>query len=145
MAIVNNCNLPEDLYYWPEKHVWVRPASDGTVTVGMTDVAQNLARKLVSCTIKKPGKPLERGKSVATVESGKWVGPVPMPVAGQVVEINQAAATNPTLVNQSPYDEGWIARIMPTNWDTDKALLVSGAEGVEAYRAFLDQEGIKCE
>jgi glycine cleavage system H protein len=46
VAQVNNCNLPEDLYYWPEKHIWVRPEDDGTITVGITDVAQSLAKTI---------------------------------------------------------------------------------------------------
>jgi glycine cleavage system H protein len=144
MATVNNCNLPEDLYYWPEKHVWARPEADGTITIGMTDVAQNMAKRFIACTIKKTTKPLERGKSVATVESGKWVGPVTMPVSGEIVATNEAAAKKPDSINNSPYGDGWIARIKPTNWDVDKSTLVTGAEGIEAYRKFLDQEGISC-
>ena len=144
MSTVNGCNIPEDLYYWPEKHVWARPETDGTITVGITDVAQNLAKRFISCTIRKMAKTLEKGKSVATVESGKWVGPVPLPVAGEVVATNEAATKTPSLINDDPYGNGWVARVKPTNWDVDKAALVTGADGVAAYRKFLDAEGIKC-
>lgn len=144
MSTINGCNLPEDLYYWPEKHVWARPEADGTVTVGITDVAQNLAKRFISCTIKKTTKPLEKGKSLATVESGKWVGPVPLPVAGEIVATNDAASKTPSVINDDPYGKGWVARIKPANWEADKAALVTGAEGVAAYQKFLDQEGIKC-
>ncbi len=144
MSNINGCNIPEDLYYWPEKHVWARPEADGTVTVGITDVAQNLAKRFISCTMKKTTKPLDKGKSVATVESGKWVGPVPLPVAGEIVATNEAAAKAPSIINDHPYGEGWIARIKPTSWETDKATLVTGADGVAAYQKFLDAEGIKC-
>ena len=144
MSTVNGCNIPEDLYYWPEKHVWARPESDGTVTVGITDVAQNLAKRFISCTIKKTVKPLEKGKSVATVESGKWVGPVPLPVAGEIVATNDAAGKTPSMINDDPYGAGWVARIKPKDWEADKAALVTGADGVAAYQKFLDAEGIKC-
>ena len=144
MSTINGCNIPEDLYYWPEKHVWARPEADGTVTVGITDVAQNLAKRFISCTIKKTTKPLEKGKSLATVESGKWVGPVPLPVAGEIVATNDAASKTPSIINDDPYGKGWVGRIKPTNWETDKAALVTGAEGVAAYQKFLDAEGIKC-
>jgi glycine cleavage system H protein len=144
MSTINGCNLPEDLYYWPEKHVWARPESDGTITVGITDVAQNLAKRFISCTIKKTTKPLEKGKSVATVESGKWVGPVPLPVAGEIVATNDVVSKTPSTINDDPYGKGWVARIKPTNWDADKAALVTGADGVAAYQKFLDAEGIKC-
>ncbi len=144
MSTINGCNLPEDLYYWPEKHVWARPEADGTITVGITDVAQNLAKRFISCTIKKTTKPLDKGKSLATVESGKWVGPVPLPVAGEIVATNDAASKTPSIINDAPYGEGWIARIKPTNWEADKASLATGAEGVAAYQKFLEAEGIKC-
>ncbi|MBI3732614.1 MAG: glycine cleavage system protein GcvH [Chloroflexi bacterium] len=145
MATINNCKIPDELYYWPEKHVWARPEGDGTVTIGMTDVAQNMAKRFISCTIKKTARPLEKGKSVATVESGKWVGPVPMPVSGEIAATNDAVSKKPDLINAEPYGAGWIARIKPVNWDADRAALVTGPEGTEAYRKFLDQEGIKCE
>ncbi len=106
MSNINGCNIPEDLYYWPEKHVWARPEADGTVTVGITDVAQNLAKRFISCTMKKTTKPLEKGKSVATVESGKWVGPVPIPMAGEIVATNEAVAKTPSIINEQPQRRG---------------------------------------
>ncbi|MDA8117994.1 MAG: glycine cleavage system protein GcvH [Actinomycetota bacterium] len=143
MATLNGCNIPEDLYYVVEKHVWARP--DGAeVVVGLTDVAQNMAKTIISVTAKGAGKPIKRGKSVATVESGKWVGPVPSPVEGQVVAINDALVANPGLLNSDPYGEGWIARLAPENWDADAAELVTGSDGVAQYQAFLDSQGIAC-
>ncbi len=144
MSTVNGCNIPEDLYYWPEKHVWARPESDGTITVGITDVAQNLAKRFISCTLKKAGKPLEKGKSIATVESGKWVGPVPLPIAGEIVATNEAVAKNPAMINEDPYGKGWVARVKPANWEAEQGALMTGAAGVAAYQKFLEQEGIKC-
>ena len=143
MAVVKECNLPDDLYYLVERHVWARPEGD-TVIIGMTDVAQNLAKTIISVTLKAAGKAVKKGRNVATVESGKWVGPVPAPVAGEIVEVNQALVSQPSLINADPYGEGWVARLRPTDWDTDAADLVSGDEGLEAYRSFLDAEGISC-
>ncbi len=143
MAVVNNCNLPEDLFYVVEKHVWARRDGD-LVTVGMTDVAQNLAKTVIAVTPKAPGKTVAKGRNVATVESGKWVGPVPAPVGGEITEVNRALAASPGLINSDPYGDGWVARIRPADWDTDAADLVSGTAGVEAYRRFLDAEGISC-
>ena len=65
--------------------------------------------------------------------------------AGAIVAVNEPVTTKPDLINAEPYGAGWIARIKPVNWEADRAALVTGAEGVEAYRAFLDTEGIKCE
>ena len=143
MAQVNSCNIPEDLLYVIDKHVWAR--KDGElVTVGMTDVAQHLAKSIIAVTVKKPGRTLARGRSIATVESGKWVGPVPAPVSGEIAEVNTALESSPGLINSDPYGAGWVARLRPADWDAEVADLASGPEGVEAYRQFLDAEGIAC-
>ncbi len=144
MTAVLGCNIPEDLYYLIEKHVWGR-RDDELVVVGLTDVAQNLAKGIISVTTKRVGRTLAKGKSVGTVESSKWVGPVPAPVGGEIVEINQALASDPGLLNRDPYGEGWIAKLKPDNWEADSSDLVTGPDGVGAYQAFLEQEGISCE
>ncbi len=143
MSSVNGCNIPAELYYVVEKHVWAKPDGD-LVLVGLTDVAQNMAKTVISVSLKGEGKPIKRGKSVATVESGKWVGPVPSPVEGEIVSINTDVAKNPGLINSDPYGEGWIAKVKPLDWEADKALLVTGDEGVEKYQEFLNSEGISC-
>ncbi len=144
MAQVNNCNVVEELYYWVEKHVWVRPEGNDVCAIGMTDVSQNMAGKIVSITPKKVGRKLAQGKSVATIESSKWVGPVPSPVAGEIVEINQEIVGNPGLLNESPYGEGWILKLKVENLEEALSELVTGSAGVDAYQKFLDSEGIDC-
>ena len=140
----DGCHLPEDLYYWPEKHVWARPGVDGMITVGMTDPAQSMAGKVVAISPKGVGKALARGKSAGTAESGKWVGAVPAPVTGEVLEVNPAVKADPGLINTDPYGEGWIVRLKPTAWEAEKGELVTGAAGVEKYREFLAAQGINC-
>lgn len=145
MSEVHGCNLPEDLYYWPEKHVWARPEPDGTVVVGMTDVAQSLAGKIIVVSLRSLGKTLVRGKSAGTLESGKWVGSIPTPVAGEVIAVNEAVTKAPTIVNQDPYGAGWLIRVQPTDFAADAAELGHGADGVERYRAKLEADGIHCQ
>jgi glycine cleavage system H protein len=144
MAILFNCNLPDDLYYLIDKHVWVRVSGDGPLTVGINDVAQNLAGPIVSCTPKKAGRAVPKGQSLATIESSKWVGPVPAPVGGEIVEVNEAVRRNPGLLNRDPYGEGWLVRLRPTSWEAERADLATGPAGLEAYRAFLEAQGIQC-
>jgi len=144
MTVVNNCQLPEELHYWVDKHVWVRVAADGPVTVGIDDVARHLAGTVVAVTPKRAGRAVPKGQSVATIESSKWVGPVPAPVTGEIVEVNEAVRRNPRLLNEDPYGEGWIVRLKPSAWDAEKVGLVTGSEGIEVYRAFLEREGIRC-
>ena len=144
MPEVRGCNLPDDLFYWPEKHIWVRPNDDGTVTVGVTDVAQNLAQGILSALPKAAGRPAKKGRSLGTIESSKWVGPVTAPVTGEVLESNPLLATDPGVINRDPYGEGWFARIQPDDWASDSTDLVTGADGIGAYEAFLEAEGISC-
>ncbi len=145
MTEVRGCRIPEDLFYWIEKHVWVRDEGGGVLTLGITDPAQHLASKVVAVTAKKAGRAVERGQSVATVESGKWVGPVPAPVSGEIAEVNPALATEPTLVNSDPYGAGWVVKLTAPGWSTQRDELVTGGAAVDAYRAFLEEQGIACD
>lgn len=143
MATVRGCNIPNDRYYWVEKHVWIKQDGD-LVSVGISDVAQSLASSIVAITAKRVGRTVKKAKSVATVESGKWVGPVPTPVEGEVVEVNPALAGDPEIVNRDPYDTGWIVKIRAANWDEDIVGVPEGDEAVAAYETFLEAEGIEC-
>lgn len=144
MTDVQGCRIPEDLYYWIEKHVWLRDDGDDLLTIGITDPAQHLAAKIVAITTKRPGKVVERGQSVATVESGKWVGPVPTPVNGEITEVNPALAADPTLANSDPYGAGWIVRIRASLWTVQRAEMLTGSHAVDSYRALMEEHGISC-
>lgn len=145
MGRANGCNIPEHLYYLIDKHIWARYESDSVVTVGITDVAQHLAGKVIAVSPKKVGKALAKGQSAGTVESGKWVGPVPVPVSGEVIEINAALKSNPGLINQDPYGTGWIVKLKPLNWGEDIKDLATGDQGVAEYQRALDEKGITCQ
>ncbi len=144
MAEVCGCRIPEELYYWVEKHVWARPEADGTVTVGITDVAQHLAKTIIAVTPKGVGRAVERAKSAGTVESGKWVGPITAPVTGQVVAVNDRLKSEPSLLNRDPYGEGWILRVQPARWEEERLGLLTGEDAVRAYQELLTTQGIQC-
>ena len=145
MGLVRGCDLPDDLYYLIEKHVWARLEPDGLVRVGMTDVAQNLAKTIIVVRPKAVGKTLARAQSAGTVESGKWVGPVPAPIAGEIVGVNGEVVATPSLVNSDPYGKGWLMLIRPSSWESDAAELATGEAGIAKYREFLEAQGISCE
>ena len=111
MATVRGCNIPEDRFYWVEKHAWALPEAGGTVKIGITDVAQNLAKGIVNATPKDTGRIVQKGKSAGTLESGKWVGPVTSPVTGEITEVNEMMKGKPSLINSDPYGEGWFVRV----------------------------------
>lgn len=106
MPVVKGCNLPDDLYYDVDNNIWFRDMGDGTVKLGMTAVATAMAGQLVAFTPKKAGKAIDAGKSCATIESGKWVGPAKSAAGGEVVQVNAALVDNPKLANEDPYDKG---------------------------------------
>lgn len=141
MGTVRGCEIPEDLYYNVENNVWARKEDDGSVTIGMTAFAAALAGDLVAYTPKKAGKSIKKDKSAATVESGKWVGPVKTPVAGEVTATNDQVANDPSLVNRDPYGDGWLAKLDPADWDGDTADLVTGQDALDAFEKKMDADG----
>lgn len=143
MGAVRGCNIPDDLTYNIENNVWARRESDGTVTAGLTSYAGSLAGEIVAYTPKKVGKDIAQDKSCATVESGKWVGPVKAPVSGTVTAVNDAVSAKPGLINKDPYGEGWIIKLKPTNWDAESGALKTGAAALQAFEAKMQAEGFK--
>jgi glycine cleavage system H protein len=140
---VRGCVLPLHLHYSVIDHTWIVVNDDGTVTVGMTDVAQNLAGPLLHAKPKKVGAMRKRGKPVATVESSKWVGPVKSPITGEIVAVNQELAGDAMLVNRSPYKAGWIVKMQPSNLAEELQDLLTGQAAVDAYRERIESEDIK--
>ncbi len=140
MPNVRGCNLPDELLYDVENHTWYQELGDGTVRMGMTAVATALAGELVAFTPKKVGRSVKAGKSCATIESGKWVGPARSAANGEVVAVNDAMVDQPNLANQDPYDVGWMIVLAPEDWDTVKAGLTPGAEVAPKYEAKMDAD-----
>ena len=105
--------IPAELRY-TESHEWVRNNNDGTVTLGITDHAQHLLGDLVFVEIPAVGRIVTTAEGCAVVESVKDASDVYSPVGGVIVEVNEALAENPELINEDPYEEGWILRIETT-------------------------------
>lgn len=141
MATVRGCNFPDELYYNIENNVWARPEGDGSVTVGMTAYGCALAGEIVSCLPKQAGKVIERNKSLATVESGKWVGPVKAPVGGEIIAVNEELDADPGLMNRDPYGAGWVVRMMPAQWQDACGELSTSPAMAEAFEAKMAAEG----
>lgn len=106
---IDKYEFPDDLYY-DDEHNWAR-VEDNVVTQGMSDFGQDLAGELVYAEIPRIGRKVERGKPFMSMESGKWVGRVKAIVSGEIVEVNEEVEWESTLINSSPYDEGWLVKI----------------------------------
>ena len=141
MPTVKGCNLPDDLLYDVENQIWFKELGDGTVKLGMTAVATAMAGKLVAYTPKAVGKDVKAGKSCATVESGKWVGPAKSAAGGTIVAINDTLTSNPSTANADPYGEGWLIILKPEEWDSVKTALVPGSQVAGPYEAKMAADG----
>ena len=135
MPTVRGCNLPDDLLYDVGNNIWYRDNGDGTVTLGMTAVAAAMAGQLVAFTPKKAGRPVQAGKSCATIESGKWVGPAKVAFDAEVVEVNDALVASPKLANSEPYGAGWLVKVRPADLAAAKAGLTPGTAVAAPYEA----------
>lgn len=141
MTEVRGCNLPDDLLYDVENHTWFTEMPDGRVKLGMTTVATALAGEIVAFTPKKVGRSVKEGKSVATIESGKWVGPAKSAAAGEIVEINEAMIAKPSTANDDPYEAGWLVILQPEDWASVKGTLTPGSAVAAPYEAKMDADG----
>ncbi len=125
MKEINELNLPDDIKY-TDDHEWVK--KDGEIlTIGITDYAQDQLGEIVFVEVPEAGDSFDQGDEFGTVESVKAVSEMYMPIAGEVVEVNEALEDGPELVNTSCYDQGWIMKIKPQNPSDFEALLDKAA------------------
>jgi len=127
-------NTPANLKY-TKSHEWVRVEADGTLTVGITDHAQDLMGDMVYIEAPEAGRKLAATKECAVVESVKAASDVYAPVSGEVTQANGGLADSPEIVNKDPYGDGWIFKMKPANKaDVDKLL------DAKAYEALVASE-----
>jgi glycine cleavage system H protein len=146
MQVYAGCAVPEEYLYDLEFDVWVRVEDDGSACMGMTDVAQTLCGKLVSVTFQKQsGDQVRRGRTVAVIESAKWVGPFRSPLSGEVLEVNDDAFRSDQLIaNRDPYGAGWLVRLAPSELDEERGSLLDGLAAFPAVRERIEREEIRC-
>jgi glycine cleavage system H protein len=121
-------NIPQDVRYTSE-HEWIRIEGD-IAYVGITDYAQEQLGDIVFVDIQTVGENLEAGDTFGTIEVVKTISDLFLPIAGEVLEQNEALEEQPELVNKDPYGEGWIIKIKPVDAGDIKNLL--DAEGYKA-------------
>ncbi|HED18059.1 MAG TPA: glycine cleavage system protein GcvH [Gammaproteobacteria bacterium] len=126
--------LPGDLKF-SKSHEWVRVNDDGTVTIGITDHAQEQLGDMVYVEVPEQGRELKAEEACAVVESVKAASDVYSPLAGVVVEANEELADSPEAVNQDAYGAGWLMKLKPASSDALNDLM-----DPVAYQAFIDAE-----
>ena len=126
--------VPTDLRY-TSSHEWVRLEDDGSVTVGITDHAQEALGDLVFVEPPEVGIELAQGDACCVVESVKAASDIYMPINGEVIDTNQMLVDEPEIINSSAYDDGWIFRIKPSDEDDVEQLM-----DASTYESELEDE-----
>ncbi len=111
MKEISDLNLPEDVCY-TEDHEWARPEDD-SVRIGISDYAQDQLGDIVFVELPEIGDTYEAGEEFGTVESVKAVSELYMPVGGEILAVNLDLEESPGLVNESPYNDGWMIEVKP--------------------------------
>lgn len=126
-------NFPADLRY-TEEHEWIKLGADNIATIGITEFAQGELGDIVYIEIETEGESLDANEIFGSIEAVKTVSDLFLPVAGKVVEINSALEDAPELVNEDPYERGWLIKMEVNDpADLDKLL------GHEAYKTLIGQ------
>ncbi len=127
-------NIPADLKY-AKTHEWARLNDDGSITVGISDNAQEQLGDMVYIEVPDVGKLVAAAQPCAVVESVKAASDVYAPVAGEIVEVNGNLVESPETVNQDAYGEGWMFRLRPSDPGELEELM-----DADAYESFLESE-----
>ncbi|MDG6983017.1 MAG: glycine cleavage system protein GcvH [Nitrososphaerota archaeon] len=131
---VHGYQIVEGLLYTKE-HEWAKPEGQ-LVKIGVTDYAAKTLNDVVFVTLPKVDAKVEQSKSMGTVESIKAVSEVYSPVSGTVTKVNGALDTHPELVNSSPYGDGWLVEVTPSNLTAERKDLLD-AKGYAEYLGSL--------
>lgn len=124
--------FPDNVKYTKE-HEWIR-VEGNEAYIGITDYAQQQLGDVVFVDIPTVGETLEANEVFGTIEVVKTISDLFLPVAGEVLEQNEALEENPELVNQDPYGEGWLIKIKPENIEDTESLLDAAA-----YQALINE------
>jgi glycine cleavage system H protein len=127
-------SIPEDLKY-AKSHEWVRVELDGSVTIGITDHAQDLLGDMVFIELPEMERELTTDEECAVVESVKAASDVYAPLSGKVIEVNSTVEDTPELLNQDPYGDGWLYRL-ELNDEGELSELMDAEE----YSALVEEE-----
>ena len=117
--------FPDNLYY-DRNHFWAR-VEDSLVVMGPTDFYRQSVGEITAIEFNVTAGNVEQGQIVASVQPGDWLGPVCAVVSGEIIKVNEELKKNPPRLNESPYEEGWLLQIKPTNLEAElDALIRSG-------------------
>jgi glycine cleavage system H protein len=135
---ISGYEFPDDLYY-DKLHSWAR-VDGNVITQGMTEFGQAIAQEIVFVESPRAGRDVEQGQTFMSMESGKWVGRIAALVTGKIGEVNEELEWEPTLVNESPFEDGWLVKIEMS--DAAELGNLMKADSPE-FKAFIEEEAEK--
>lgn len=138
MVEVDPKNLPKELYYH-ESHAWVKVEDDGKVRVGMHYYYSESAGETTYVDLPFEGDEVSQGETCGKIQSAKWVGKFVSPVSGEIIEVNEELEDEPTLINSSPYEKGWIMVVKPSSLEEDLKNLRHGDEVISWVKKELEK------
>jgi len=141
---IDHCDYPEDALYDVDNRVWVRLLGKNTATIGITSVHSALAGRLNKVTLKPIGTVLQKGKSVATIESVKYFGVVRTPLSGTLIESNPVLTEQPKLANDSPYGLGWFVKVEAAFLTEELKSLSDLTSARQALESQISQLRVRC-
>ena len=136
MARIDGYDFPDDLWYHPREHLWLRPEREGErwiVTVGVDAGGQDALGEVVYVQLTEAGRVVAHGEAVGSLEAEKMVRPILAPLSGTVREVNAALMAAPRILNRDPYGQGWLFRIKTRSWEEERADLLHGEARVTAW------------
>ncbi len=130
--------FPDDLYY-DKQHNWAR-VEGNMVVQGLTDFGQRIAQEIVFVESPPVGREVQQGQTFMSMESGKWVGRVPAMVSGKLAKVNEELEWEPNLINDSPFEEGWLVKIeMADEAELGNLMRADSPE----FKSFIEEEAEK--
>ncbi len=141
---IENCEFPDDLLYDADGLVWMRPDPSGDVVLGITSLHVALAGRLTKLEARPVGEIYDHGRSLGTLESGRYFGSIRTPVRGTLLAVNPVVLATPKALSEKPYTEGWFARIRPLDWEEGRKALKHPSEARELLAAQIAALHVHC-
>ncbi len=137
MVKIDNYEVPEGLYY-SEDYMWVR-VENGKARIGVTDYAQKQLREIVFVELPSAGDTLAKTEPFGTVESVKAVSDLVAPVSGTIEQVNEELSDKPEVLNEDPYNKGWLVVISPTSLNAELNQLMDFNKAVEWHKGLVKE------
>ena len=141
---LDHCSFPDYLLYDLGDNTWITSEENGEVTIGVTSLLSAIAGKFTSARLRPAGTTVERGKSLGTLESLKFVGPIPSPISGTVSAVNDGVVKRPRLLNDEPYDGGWVVKLKSVRFQAERGFLSGAVDATELFKKKIAEFHVRC-